>query len=283
MIVNKATPTIAWSTPAAITFGTPLSSAQLDATANVAGTFAYNPSFGVVLGAGQQLLTATFSPNDATDYNSATASVTLQVTSVATLQSIIVTPANSAVFVGSVTQFAATGNYSDGTTRDLTNQVIWTSSKSSVAAVGATGLATANTPGRTSILATVGNISGSTALTVIVPDLDIRAELDTLTIDGSGEVVASVKLKNTGNITALNVSTTVATLGGVQSSTLPAPISSLAPGASARVQIVFPSEPKRTREIVLLSVKGSASALLTGGKVVGNNWVLMQIVQLGGK
>ena len=41
---TKATPTITWATPAAITYGTALSATQLDATASVPGTFAYTPA-----------------------------------------------------------------------------------------------------------------------------------------------------------------------------------------------------------------------------------------------
>jgi hypothetical protein len=37
--VNQATPKVTWNTPAAITYGTPLSRAQLNATASVSGTF----------------------------------------------------------------------------------------------------------------------------------------------------------------------------------------------------------------------------------------------------
>jgi hypothetical protein len=75
----KTTPTITWSTPAAITYGTALSATQLDATASVAGTFSYSPSLGTVLAAGSQTLTANFTPTDTTDYNNATATVTLTV------------------------------------------------------------------------------------------------------------------------------------------------------------------------------------------------------------
>jgi len=77
--VNQATPTIAWSNPVAITYGTPLSGTQLNATANVAGTFAYLPAAGAVLGAGSQTLSVTFTPTDSVDYTTASASVTLQV------------------------------------------------------------------------------------------------------------------------------------------------------------------------------------------------------------
>jgi N-acetylneuraminic acid mutarotase len=79
LTVNQATPTITWATPAAITYGTALSATQLNAASTVAGSFTYLPAAGTVLGAGKQTLTATFTPNDTTDYTTATASVTLTV------------------------------------------------------------------------------------------------------------------------------------------------------------------------------------------------------------
>jgi DNA-binding beta-propeller fold protein YncE/N-acetylneuraminic acid mutarotase len=79
LTVNQATPTISWPTPAAITYGTPLSAAQLNATASVPGSFAYSPATGTVLKAGTQALAATFTPTDATDYTTAKASVQLTV------------------------------------------------------------------------------------------------------------------------------------------------------------------------------------------------------------
>jgi hypothetical protein len=80
----QVTPTITWATPAAITLGTPLSATQLDATANVAGTFAYTPAAGTVLGVGVQTLGVRFTPTDTVDYTTATASVTLTVNPVST-------------------------------------------------------------------------------------------------------------------------------------------------------------------------------------------------------
>ena len=79
LTVNKATPAITWATPAAITYGTPLSSTQLNASTTVAGTFVYSPAAGTVLAAGTRTLTATFTPTDTTDYNSASATVSLTV------------------------------------------------------------------------------------------------------------------------------------------------------------------------------------------------------------
>jgi hypothetical protein len=79
LTVNQAAPLLSWPDPAPITYGTNLSAAQLSATANVPGTFAYSPSSGTMLSAGSHTLTVTFTPTDATNYATATASVTLGV------------------------------------------------------------------------------------------------------------------------------------------------------------------------------------------------------------
>jgi streptogramin lyase len=79
LTVSQATPTVTWATPAAITYGTPLSRRQLNANSTIPGTFTYSPAAGTVLGAGQQTLTVTFTPADTTDYTTATTTVTLAV------------------------------------------------------------------------------------------------------------------------------------------------------------------------------------------------------------
>jgi hypothetical protein len=79
LAVNKAVPTSTWATPAAIPYGTALSAMQLDATSTVAGTFVYSPAAATVLATGVQTLSVTFTPNDTTDYTTASASVKLSV------------------------------------------------------------------------------------------------------------------------------------------------------------------------------------------------------------
>ena len=86
LIVGQATPVITWPTPAAITYGTPLSGTQLDSSANVGGTLVYSPAAGAVLGAGVQTLSVSFTPSDTTDYRPVTQTVQL-----------IVNPASSAI------------------------------------------------------------------------------------------------------------------------------------------------------------------------------------------
>lgn len=86
--VNQATPIITWATPAPIAYGTPLSATQLDATANVPGSFSYSPKSGTVPKAGTQTLSVTFLPTDRTDYVTATDSVSLVVNPVSTTTTI---------------------------------------------------------------------------------------------------------------------------------------------------------------------------------------------------
>jgi hypothetical protein len=111
--INQATPTITWPAPAAITYGTALSSAQLDATASInsaaiAGAFVYSPAAGTVLSAGTHTLSVTFTPADTTDYSTPGPATTTINVNLATLD----VTANSAtkiygtanpVFTGSVT------------------------------------------------------------------------------------------------------------------------------------------------------------------------------------
>ncbi len=78
--VAKATPVITWSNPAGIVYGTALSATQLNATTTVPGAFVYTPNAGTVLSAGSaQTLSATFTPTDTANYNTATKSVTIDV------------------------------------------------------------------------------------------------------------------------------------------------------------------------------------------------------------
>jgi YD repeat-containing protein len=68
VVVNQAMPTITWPTPAPITYGTPLSATQLNASLSVAGSCIYTPVAGTVLSAGSRTLSVICTPTDTTDY-----------------------------------------------------------------------------------------------------------------------------------------------------------------------------------------------------------------------
>jgi len=107
-------------------------------------------------------------------------SASLTVTS-ATLEALDVTPAIPSIPAGLKQQFLATGTFSDGTSKDMTSEVTWSSTNAGVATVsnaaGTSGLATTLTQGTATITATFGNISGSTLLTV-TPATIIDIEVD---------------------------------------------------------------------------------------------------------
>ncbi len=81
IIVTQATPLIIWNNPAAITYGAALGSTQLNATADVAGSFTYTPASGSILTAGIHTLHVDFSPTDSTNYAPTSADVSLDVNS----------------------------------------------------------------------------------------------------------------------------------------------------------------------------------------------------------
>jgi hypothetical protein len=107
---GPATPTITWSAPPAITYGTPLSGTQLDANSGgVAGTFVYTPPAGTVLLAGNgETLSVKFTPTDTVDYTTGTATTTINVNKATP---IVTWPAPAAITSGtplSPTQLDAT-------------------------------------------------------------------------------------------------------------------------------------------------------------------------------
>jgi len=82
----QTTPAIILSSTAAPVYGTALNSTQLNARASdpvskatVPGTFVYTPPLGTVLSVGMQTLRADFTPNDITNYNNTSASVSINV------------------------------------------------------------------------------------------------------------------------------------------------------------------------------------------------------------
>jgi hypothetical protein len=78
-VVVKQKPVITWATPASITYGKELQAKELNATANVPGTFVYSPALGTLPTAGTDTLTVTFTPTDPSLYTTQTASVNLVV------------------------------------------------------------------------------------------------------------------------------------------------------------------------------------------------------------
>ncbi|MGA8764282.1 MAG: Ig-like domain-containing protein, partial [Candidatus Sulfotelmatobacter sp.] len=89
----------------------------------------------------------------------------------AVLTSISITPGSASIAKGTSQQFTATGTYSDGSTQNLSSAVNWSSSLTTVATIGTSGLATGAAIGSATITATSGLISASASLSVGQPVL----------------------------------------------------------------------------------------------------------------
>ena len=109
-------PSITWGAPSSIVYGTPLGSSQLDAIANVPGTFAYTPAAGAILAIGVDTLSVTFTPNDSIDYTTATATTTITVVAVpaGTTQVNLSSAFNRTGIVADGTKFSGGGLDGDG-------------------------------------------------------------------------------------------------------------------------------------------------------------------------
>jgi len=93
LFVPKHVPQVTWTAPAAIVYGTPLGATQLNAEADVPGTFSYSPAAGTILGAGAgRQLSLTFTPDDTVHNESTTASVLIDVLQAGTTTAVIATP-----------------------------------------------------------------------------------------------------------------------------------------------------------------------------------------------
>jgi hypothetical protein len=88
----------------------------------------------------------------------------------ATLQSIAVTPTTASITVGQTQQFSAVGNFNDGTEKDITSLVTWTTVPTGFATMSATspGLATGTAAGTTQVTPALNNVTvlNTGALTV---------------------------------------------------------------------------------------------------------------------
>jgi hypothetical protein len=170
--------------------------------------------------------TATISATFGSAPTTATANTTLTVTD-PVVESISVLPANPSVLSLSTTDsFTATGTYSDGSTKNITDQVNWASSNTGIATIAATGGAAKTLlQGTTSISATPlpsvpsdPGVSGATSLRVTGGNLTsftVSPTVVTLVND------TTVRMTATGTFVNGSASVTRDITGAVQWTTPP--------------------------------------------------------------
>ena len=86
--------------------------------------------------------------------------------SASTITALQVNPANATIQPGVNQQFTATATYGNSTTADVTSQVTWTTTPTSVATISSGGLLTAVALGTATVNAQSGSVIGSTNVIV---------------------------------------------------------------------------------------------------------------------
>ncbi len=128
-------------------------------SSNASLLFVNKAGLATAVSAGSATLTATY------DVGIGSTTVTINDSPLVALR---ITPINPSISLAqtSTQQFAAMATFGDGSERDITSSVEWSTSNSSVANVSSTGLATAKATGTAIIKITSGTITDSTTLTV---------------------------------------------------------------------------------------------------------------------
>src|SRR5438132_6502414 len=122
------------------------------------------------------------------------------------LTTIAISPSNTAVRPNKTQQFTANGTFGDGTTRDISSSVTWSSSAPSVATITSSGLATTLAVGSTTITATSATggsggskVTGTTTLTVsnrVVTALTIAPASSSMRIGQTQQYTATATLSD---------------------------------------------------------------------------------------
>ena len=184
-ITGAASPTLTWTAPADIVYGTALSGSQLNASAvyngtNVTGTFSYTPSAGTTLNAGMvQTLAVTFTPNDTNGFLPVTTSVSLNVTPAP-----LTITANSRSNVYGATLPVFTASYSGFVNEDTA------SSLTTPPALGTA--ATASSPTGSYVITASGAADANYAISYVSGTLDVTPAALTITANSASKVYGAV-------------------------------------------------------------------------------------------
>jgi hypothetical protein len=264
-LFGRTTSVIKWNTPAAITFGTALSSAQLNATATIPGTFAYSPASGTILSAGSKTLSVTFTPTDTASYSTVTTSVTVTVEK-ATPTIIWATP-------GAIDSGTRLSSKQLDATTSLSGTLVYSPAADTLLATGTRTLTVIFTPTDTG---NYNDASASVSLRVYggVPALSINStsvsfggvELgqpatQTLTLSSTGSASLTVKSAAiSGAGYKLSGSTLPVTLATGQTATLGVEFDPTVAGAASGTLTVSSTSSSNGTATVALSGTGTAAS-----------------------
>jgi Bacterial Ig-like domain (group 2)/IPT/TIG domain/Beta-propeller repeat/Galactose oxidase, central domain len=196
------------------------------------------------------------------------------------LVSIAISPTTATIPSGANQQYLVSGTYNDGSVRDVTGLVAWSSSPSGIATVSMTGLATGTSQGTTALTATFESISGSSSLNVGSPallSLSITPNAASLAVGATQQFTAQGTYTDgsTQNLTAstawLSSNTSMASING----------GGLATGLAAGNTAITATSGTTSARASLFVTAGSAPATLNTGRylhsatILGNGQILI--------
>ena len=88
-----------------------------------------------------------------------------------TLTTLVVTPPTPSIVAGDSLQMTATGSYDDGSVKNITGQVTWTTSDQTRAKISGSGVVSALNAGSATISASSANVNGSTTVSITLASL----------------------------------------------------------------------------------------------------------------
>ncbi len=179
---------------------------------------------------GAVTITASYDHDNDAGTPALTAQASLTVTE-AILTSISVSPTTPSVPRGQSQAFTATGNYSDSSTLDITDSVVWTSSNTAVATIsnvdGSRGTASTLATGATTITASLDAVMGTSNLTVtsaVVTSITVSPATRTIArgLTQQYQAIGTYSDGSTADITSLvtwsSLNVSVATVSNVSGS-----------------------------------------------------------------
>ena len=160
-----------------------------------------------------------------------------------TLSSLAVGPQGQTITSSTTLQMSATGNYSDGTTKDLTGKALWSSSTTSCASVNGSGL-----------VKPVSNVSGVCSTTISASFGTVSPATTSVTV--SGGTPTQITLSASTTTPARNTALTFKALASF-------------PGSSAQQDITASVTWTNSDTTDLMLTNGSGTGTIAAGAVSG--------------
>jgi hypothetical protein len=128
------------------------------------------------------------------------------------LSTVTIGPASLNLNQGATQQMTATGTYNDGSTKNLTTGVVWSTSDDTVASISNSGVVTGVNVGSATITGESGTTSGTAAVTVVlanVTSIKINPTTATVRINGGTTVPFTCSATVSGSSQPVDVTSTV--------------------------------------------------------------------------